>query len=159
MVVSNLGGERRFAAAVAKRMANLGALTKGDRRAASGSDLSEFDIDSRFGRRSLQRLYESITTEPPCSPSKGSNKILDSFILRSNDIALIGLGIMDQRLNVLRRANKNLDAIGIETSSEKRKNTSIKVFLNRIAALCVADQNLIFELVRMGVFFLIETIL
>jgi hypothetical protein len=45
-----------FASAVSKRMASMGALTKGDRRAA-GSDLSEFDIDSTFGKVSHQ-IYE-----------------------------------------------------------------------------------------------------
>ena len=57
MVVTELGGERRFASAVSKRMASMGALTKGDRRAASGSDLSEFDIDSTYGKVSLQPFY------------------------------------------------------------------------------------------------------
>ena len=56
MVVTDLGGERRFASAVAKRMAALGALTKGDRRAASGTDLSSFDLDSVFGKRALAEL-------------------------------------------------------------------------------------------------------
>jgi hypothetical protein len=46
-----------FASAVSKRLASMGDLTKGDRRAASGSDLSEFDIDSTFGKVSHQ-IYE-----------------------------------------------------------------------------------------------------
>ena len=55
LVVTDLGGERRFAAAVSKRMASLGALTKGDRRAATGSDmLSAFDLDSKYGTKALR---------------------------------------------------------------------------------------------------------
>lgn len=54
LVVSNLGGERRFAAAVARRLQSLGALTRGDRRAASGIDLSQSNLDSPLGRKSLK---------------------------------------------------------------------------------------------------------
>jgi hypothetical protein len=50
------GGERRFAAAVARRLQSLGALTRGDRRAASGLDMSELNFDSPLGRKSLRKM-------------------------------------------------------------------------------------------------------
>ena len=37
-----------------------GALTKGDRRAASGVDLSEFNFDTPYGRSSLRAVYSAI---------------------------------------------------------------------------------------------------
>ena len=54
LVFTNLGGEKRFAAAVARRLQSMGALTRGDRRAASGLDLSHSNLDSPLGRKSLR---------------------------------------------------------------------------------------------------------
>jgi hypothetical protein len=60
LVTTPLGGERRFAAAVARRLQSLGALTRGDRRAASGLDLSESNLDSAMGRKALRRLCDAL---------------------------------------------------------------------------------------------------
>jgi len=63
LVFTDLGGERRFAAAVAKRLQSLGALTRGDRRAASGLNLESLHYDSTLGRKSLKILYDHIVSE------------------------------------------------------------------------------------------------
>ena len=60
LVATNLGGEKRFAAAVARRLQSLGALTRGDRRAASGIDLSESNFDSPLGRKSLRCAHTGL---------------------------------------------------------------------------------------------------
>jgi hypothetical protein len=146
MVVTDLGGERRFAAAVAKRMASLGALTKGDRRAATGSDLSEFDIDSRFGRRALRRFYTCMAAELPYAPSKGSNAILDSYSLSFKDKARVEPGVEARRLFILSEAKESIESIGIELKADAKKSVEVKLFLNRISALSVGKQNLVFSL-------------
>lgn len=140
----------RFAAAVAKRMASLGALTKGDRRAATGSDMSEFDIDSKFGRKALKRLYDCMLVadgDAPYTPSKGSNAIIDSYISGGGGVeeAASTLSKQERRIHVLMEVKRGLAKIGID--SEMMKKSEVKAFLNRISALTFAMQNLVFALV------------
>jgi hypothetical protein len=115
MVITNLGGERRFASAVSKRMASLGALTKGDRRAASGTDMSDFDIDSVFGKRALGRVYTALSDRPISAPSRNSNVILDEFV-GSDAIAVQMKGVeddMEKRVFALAEASNALAEIGL----------------------------------------------
>lgn len=55
-----MAGEKRFASVVAKRLELLGALTQGDRRAAESRDLSQFNIDTTYGREALDVLLRTI---------------------------------------------------------------------------------------------------
>jgi hypothetical protein len=150
MVVTELGGERRFGAAVAKRMANLGALTKGDRRAATGSDLSEFDIDSSYGRRALTQVYQCLIEAegggPVMCPSRHGNTILDEYVQKASKVESIPEATQQEEVTrrsyALRVAQHALAEIGLTSS----KKAEVKVFLNRIAGLPVLQQNLVFSL-------------
>ena len=141
MVVTELGGERRFASAVSKRMASMGALTKGDRRAASGSDLSEFDIDSTFGKRALARTCNALLEQPHSTPARNTNDILDKFIALAESADPKMKSDDDKRALALTVASKSLNEIGMASGDR-----TVKKFLNRIAGLDVARQNLIFSL-------------
>ena len=61
LLSTNLGGERRFSATIARRLASLGALCKGDRKAADGgTQLSRYTFESSLGRGTLALLYRRI---------------------------------------------------------------------------------------------------
>ncbi|KAL9178650.1 hypothetical protein ACHAXT_001988 [Thalassiosira profunda] len=141
MCVTELGGERRFASAVSKRMAQLGALTKGDRRAASGTDMSDFDIDSVFGRRALFRTYSALNEKPITAPSRNPNEILDKYAATEAIAAQLQEKDQDeQRAFALAEAANALIEVGLEG------DPNVKKFLNRIAGLEVSRQSLVFGL-------------
>ena len=163
LVVTNLGGERRFAAAVSKRLASLGALTKGDRRAATGSDMSEFDLDSKYGKRALKRFYNALEENEASggessvgvlgvlsSESGKAKAIIEEFI---NDSKVAGDPIVhslpsdDEKLKnacVLSIAIAELERVGLDKSA--RSKADVRVFLNRLSGLVVSRQALVFSL-------------
>jgi hypothetical protein len=163
LVVTNLGGERRFAAAVSKRLASLGALTKGDRRAATGSDMSEFDLDSKYGKRALRRFYRALEENEASagesstgvlgvlSSERGKAKaIIEDFVKDSivaRDPIVQSLPQDDEKLRnacVLSIAKAELDRIGLDKAS--RNKADVRVFLNRLSGLMVSRQSLVFSL-------------
>lgn len=89
-LLSDVGGEKRFAAAVAKRLALLGALTQGDRRATGQSNalgLGGFDMDNRFGKRAMKQMLNNIwscsastVTDAPDSCICEALKLIDSHL-------------------------------------------------------------------------------
>ncbi|KAJ8614621.1 hypothetical protein CTAYLR_008995 [Chrysophaeum taylorii] len=64
--ITHVGGERRFAAVVAKRLQTLGALTQGDRRATGHSskmDLDAYNFDTKWGEMAVKQLYKICKAE------------------------------------------------------------------------------------------------
>lgn len=62
-LVSDIGGETRFASSVARRLASMGAITQGDRRSTAASSslgLGEFDFDNQHGMNALSRVAHAI---------------------------------------------------------------------------------------------------
>ena len=62
-LVSEIGGETRFASSVARRLASMGAITQGDRRSTAASSslgLGEFDFDNQHGMNALSRVAHAI---------------------------------------------------------------------------------------------------
>ena len=123
LLTTDLGGERRFAASVARRLQSMGALTKGDRRAATGVDLGEFNFDTTYGRNSLRLMYQHICIRklvPGLDLGQITNKHnIDQFIhIMQESLVLMGLADMENiKLGV---TIKDSDAGGVSK------------FLNRI---------------------------
>ncbi|XP_028799657.1 protein FORGETTER 1 isoform X2 [Neltuma alba] len=143
LLFTNLGGERRFASIVAKRLESLGALTQGDRRA--GPSLSAYNYDSAYGKRALVIMYKGIMEQdplpvvPPGCISDRPDTIQD-FIIKAK-AALVSVGIVrDTTLGNGRDFGKLSGRI-IDSDMH-----DVGRFLNRLLGLPPEIQNRLFEL-------------
>lgn len=130
-LISDLAGERRFASIVAKRLESLGALTHGDRRATETRDLSQFNIDNKYGRAALEATMKTIMRyEPPLVPPPADYH--GDFFKDVAD-ALVGVGLI-----------VNSEQMPGVLSLDKDYNNMSK-FLNRILGMPVDLQNRLFR--------------
>ncbi|RZC64950.1 hypothetical protein C5167_008642 [Papaver somniferum] len=139
LLFTNLGGERRFASIVAKRLESLGALTQGDRRA--GPSLSAYNYDSGYGKRALMMMYKGIMEQealpvlpPGCSPLKPY--MVQDFIIKAK-AALVSVGIV--RDTILGNGKVSGKIVDSDMHDVGR-------FLNRLLGLPPDIQNRLFEL-------------
>ena len=65
LLMTPIGGEWRFASAVAERLQQLGAITQGDRRATGGAGLTSFAVDSTYGMRAVEEFSQSVRLKKP----------------------------------------------------------------------------------------------
>ncbi|TKR95497.1 hypothetical protein L596_009661 [Steinernema carpocapsae] len=130
-LISELAGEKRFASIVAKRLESLGALTHGDRRATETRDLSQFNLDTRYGRTALDVLCRSVT---------GS---MNPLLIRPPSNYQPGNFFQDMR--------HYMEGVGLLFSAGngeyhiEREAVNMSKFLNRILGLPVHAQNALFQ--------------
>ncbi|CAG9461146.1 unnamed protein product [Pedinophyceae sp. YPF-701] len=60
LLMTNIGGERRFLSSVAMRMQKLGALMSGDRRAADSQSLGKYNAETEIGQLALKDIMTAI---------------------------------------------------------------------------------------------------
>ncbi|CAC5397982.1 Protein strawberry notch homolog 2,Protein strawberry notch homolog 1,Protein strawberry notch,Protein FORGETTER 1 [Mytilus coruscus] len=136
LLTTDLGGERRFAASVARRLQSMGALTKGDRRAATGADLGEFNYDTPYGRNSLRIMYQHI-----CSKKLVTGIDLHEITEKYNFDQFLPL--VQESLVLMGLADIENIKLGVALKDSDAGDVS--KFLNRILGLSVEKQNLIFN--------------
>lgn len=120
LVHTNLKGQKRFISTIARRLAQLGAITKGQRQAVTGGEESALftaadNLESTEARQALIRFYEDAL---------------------ANLIPGVSVELLEERLGLkLRDQNGNL----------LNAMPPITQFLNRVLSLPVVEQNLVFE--------------
>lgn len=60
LISSDIGGEKRFSSAIARRLESLGAFTKGDRNATGGGDLAKYNFMGAYGDAAVATLIRSL---------------------------------------------------------------------------------------------------
>ncbi|HMO79510.1 MAG TPA: strawberry notch family protein [Pyrinomonadaceae bacterium] len=119
LVFTELGGEKRFSSTIARRLGNMGALTKGDRRAEKAGNLDKYNLESREGRSALSVVLTGIMRGREIEGTDDPKQ------------ALRDMGLL-----------KAVDGAEEVPDSEK---TNIPRFLNRLLSLEVDRQNALFD--------------
>jgi hypothetical protein len=121
LLVTNVGGERRFASTIARRLSTLGALTKGQGDTLAQNDIGKYNFETEEGAAAVYKLYTEAI--------KG-NIELDGIQATAREL-MISMGVLKRKPNG-------------EEYIEKSDERNIPKFLNRILALDICDQNALF---------------
>ena len=145
LLTTNVGGESRFAAAVAQRLESLGALTKGDRRAATGQDLSQYNVQNNYGRKAVKDIVNATCIASMLVPRVTVQMVIDRAIATSppsTEATAMRAKFEAYRDDMMFIATigECLNSIGL-TEGDKATVTNL---LNRIMGLAVHKQNLLF---------------
>ena len=126
----------------------MGALTKGDRRAATGASMTEFDVDSKHGREGLRKLYEcALLNNSGKVPTAETSEIIQKFFDDYGEAYVdyvVGMDRTETNIVGLNICAATLEDIGLEPSADARDKCNVKAFLSKIQGASVGTQNLLF---------------
>lgn len=122
-LISNFAGERRFASSVSKRLESLGALTHADRRATETRNLSQFNVDNKYGKKALDTIMEKVLARNATGSTAAEILQIKSFAEMREALLGVGIGFLHDQISSL----------------------TIPRFLNRILGLPVPLQNKLFD--------------
>lgn len=119
LVTTNIRGQMRFITSIARRLGQLGALTKGQRDTGSVGLFSERDnLESAYAQEAVRQLI---------------------YALYRGDELVAGMNMDDFQVKM------GLNLVGPEGQLYISKIPPVRQFLNRLLSLSVVDQNGIFE--------------
>lgn len=119
LVTLDLAGQKRLVNAIARRLAALGALTKGERASLGGDLFRPEDLTDDYGQQALDRTYTEILQGQHVERGVTADTL--------------------DRMGLLNADKTDLGKREWRTSVEKK-------FLNRIMALPYEEQNAIFDI-------------
>ncbi|EDQ86658.1 uncharacterized protein MONBRDRAFT_28079 [Monosiga brevicollis MX1] len=146
LMSTELAGERRFAAAVARRLRFMGALTRGDRRAASGQDMGSWDIDTNYGRLALREMG-GLLQEKKKRESAYMAMTVSSILSLERILEHVPEGRLRARVCQLFPTDDALFQ-GLKANARRLHSSqafkSVSAFLNGVLGLPVEGQNIMF---------------
>lgn len=162
LMFTPLGGERRFAASIAKRLESLGALTQGDRRA--GPSLAAYNYESNWGQMALREMYATVLEEMPplatpveCLPGPVVGGVAAPPMLSLLQFCgkiraeLLNCGLLKKRVeevsfyDIHKYLESEQGAPRGSVSLEEKERGDVPRFLNRLLGLTPAAQHSIFD--------------
>ena len=120
LVTTNIKGQKRFTSTIARRLDQLGALTKGQRDTGSGMFGAKDNLETDLAKDSLREFYRRL----------GKNLIE----------GVDGMKTLD-RLGLKEKFTDEFGAFKVNENVAR----DISTFLNRILALEVDEQNIVFD--------------
>jgi hypothetical protein len=162
LMFTPLGGERRFAASIARRLESLGALTQGDRRA--GPSLAAYNYESNWGQLALREMYAAVLEEKPplaspveCLPGPVVGGVAAPPMLSLSQFCgkiraeLLNCGLLKKRAedvsfyDIHKYLENEEGAPQCSVSLEEKDRGDVPRFLNRLLGLTPAAQQSIFD--------------
>lgn len=116
LVMTNVRGHKRFVSTIAKRLEQLGAITRGQRQT---------------GTQGIFRPEDNLESQQ----AQDAMKLIADDLLMGRDFGGMDLAAFEQATGLQLRNNKN----------EPKPPPTIQQFLNRVLSMKVADQNTFFE--------------